>query len=139
MSLISANSNRPLQWQASTNAAVPRPAGVPEQLRHADHAVQRRAQLVAHGGQEHALGAVGRFRVFLGGLQGFLRPLVIGDVRGRWPATASCPPVPSGSARALVAKKLAAITALMRPLKEMGTALHGKFHHLFGLSAKQGV
>src|SRR3546814_3425749 len=37
-----------------------------DELREADDGVQRRAQLVAHGGQEVALGAVGHLGRFLG-------------------------------------------------------------------------
>ena len=40
-----------------------------QQLREAQHRVQRRADLVAHVGQEHALAAVGALGLFLGGLE----------------------------------------------------------------------
>ena len=40
--------------------------GVAQQFRHADDAVQGRAQLVAHRGQELALGAAGLFGLLLG-------------------------------------------------------------------------
>ena len=46
-----------------------REIGFEHQRRHADHAVQRRAQLVAHVGHELALGAVGVLGALLGRLQ----------------------------------------------------------------------
>ena len=49
-------------------------------LGHAQHAVQRRADLVAHGGQERALGAVGGLGVLLGLHQRPLGLLARGDV-----------------------------------------------------------
>ena len=49
---------------------------------HAQNGVHRRAQLVAHVGQELALGDVGGLGGFLGSLQRFFRPLAVGDVAG---------------------------------------------------------
>ena len=48
----------------------------------ADHAVQRRADLVAHVGDEHALGGVGALGDVAGGLQLELQRLARGDVDG---------------------------------------------------------
>jgi hypothetical protein len=66
--------------------------GVEQQFAHADHRVQRRADFVAHIGQETALGLVGRFGRFLGRLQCFGRQLLFGDVT-RQPERADNPPV----------------------------------------------
>src|SRR3546814_7618590 len=44
-----------------------------DELREADDGVQRRAQLVAHGGQEVALGAVGRSEEHTSELQSLMR------------------------------------------------------------------
>ena len=52
-------------------------------LGHAQHAVQRRADLVAHGGQEGALGVVGGLGLFLGLDQRPLGLLARGDVLHR--------------------------------------------------------
>ena len=54
--------------------------GVQHQLGHADDAVHRRADFVAHVGQEFALGPVGLLGRFLGLMQGFLGMLAFGDV-----------------------------------------------------------
>ena len=54
--------------------------GVERQLGHAEDAVHRRADLVAHVGQELALGPAGRLGRFLGLLQLLLGPLALGDV-----------------------------------------------------------
>ena len=75
--------------------------GAVEDLRHADHAVERRADLVAHRGEEGALGGVGGLggareapgfldgglqlevgaaEVFLGGADGGFLPAALGDV-----------------------------------------------------------
>ena len=43
-----------------------------QQLRHAQHAIERRADLVRHGGEEAALGHIGRFSRLLGLLQAAL-------------------------------------------------------------------
>ena len=52
-------------------------AGLAQQrIGEADHGVERRAQLVAHGGEETRLRLVGRFRRFLGAPQLLLRALV---------------------------------------------------------------
>ncbi len=52
-------------------------------LSHAQHAVQGRANLVAHGGQEGALGQVGRLGLILGPHQGLFGQLAVGDVLQR--------------------------------------------------------
>ena len=49
-------------------------------LRHSEHAVQGRADLVAHGGQEGALGHVGRLGLVLGPHQRLFGQLAGGDV-----------------------------------------------------------
>ena len=54
--------------------------GVQGQLGHAEDAVHRRADLVAHVGQELALGPVGGLGRLLGLLQLLLGPLAVGDV-----------------------------------------------------------
>ena len=57
--------------------------GVEHQFDHAEHAVHRRADLVAHVGEELGLGAVGRFRCHLGPQQFLLRgPDVEGHAQG---------------------------------------------------------
>ena len=50
------------------------------QFRHAEDSIHRRADLVAHVGQELTLGAAGRFRCFLGLVQLLLRALAIGNI-----------------------------------------------------------
>ena len=57
--------------------------GVQGQLGHADDAVHGRADLVAHVGQEFALGPVGFLRRLLGHAQRFLGPLLFGHVEHR--------------------------------------------------------
>ena len=61
----------------------------------ADDGVERRPQLVAHGGEEPALGLVGGFGVALGRLELHLAVLELGDVGidgdgRRRPACAAC-------------------------------------------------
>ncbi len=51
-----------------------------QHLQHAQHATERRADLMAHGGKERVLGTIGQFRLFLGGDELQFRPLVFGDV-----------------------------------------------------------
>ncbi len=60
-----------------------REVGLERQARHPDNAVHRRADLMAHVGQEFTLGAAARFGCLLGHAQGFLRPLARGDVQER--------------------------------------------------------
>ena len=58
--MISVSSDRPLTWMVfSVSPLLRRERGTGQQLGHADHAVHRRADLVADVGQELALGAVG--------------------------------------------------------------------------------
>ena len=44
-------------------------AGLHGQLGQAEHAIERCADFVTHGGQEHAFGLAGRFGVFFGNHQ----------------------------------------------------------------------
>ena len=55
-------------------------AGFQDEIGHADDGVHRRTDLVAHVGQEHALGAVCRFGCFLPLLHGFLGQDAVGLV-----------------------------------------------------------
>ena len=54
--------------------------GVEQQAGHADDAVHRRADLVAHGGQEFRLGMVGGFGLLLGVDQFARDPAAVGHV-----------------------------------------------------------
>ena len=54
--------------------------GFQQQLGHAQHAVHRRADLVAHAGEERALRVVGRFGRFARQAQRFLAALALRDV-----------------------------------------------------------
>ena len=54
--------------------------GVQQQIGHADDAVHRGADFVAHVGQEFALGAVGGFGRLFGYLQFLLRPFALGNI-----------------------------------------------------------
>jgi hypothetical protein len=65
--------------------------GIEQQFAHADHRVQRRADFVAHVGQETALRLVGRFGRFLGRLQRFGRQLLFGDVTRQPNVPIICP------------------------------------------------
>ena len=69
--------------QAEIVPLLGRQSGVERQVRHADDAVHRRADFVAHVGQEFALGAAARFGRFLGLEQSRLRPFALGDVQKR--------------------------------------------------------
>jgi hypothetical protein len=57
--------------------------GIQHQFRHAQNAVERRANFVAHGGQEQAFGLAGGFRGALGVLQFVLGLLALRNVLGR--------------------------------------------------------
>ncbi len=61
-------------------ALLLREMALEDQFGHADHGVQRRADFVAHVGQECALGAAGRFGRFFGGPQGLGVQHLRGDV-----------------------------------------------------------
>lgn len=54
-----------------------------EQLQGAQHTIERRAYLVAHGGEKHGLGLVRPFGLLHGQLQGERALLVFGDIRER--------------------------------------------------------
>jgi hypothetical protein len=66
MSLMMVSSASPLSRMVPRSRAARRERRVQQQAAHADHRVHRRADLVAHGRQEGALGLVGGF---LGGEQ----------------------------------------------------------------------
>ena len=68
--------------QAQVFALLGRELRVQHQLGHADDAVHRGPDLVAHVGQELALGPGGRLGGLLGLTQPGLRPLAFGDVAG---------------------------------------------------------
>ena len=69
MSLMSVSSESAHDFTVSDIRADRSQFGVQRQLGHADDAVERRANFVAHVGQEFALGSIGGFGSFLGLLQ----------------------------------------------------------------------
>ena len=67
MSLMTASSGRrTLLDRVRGIRAARRELGVQRQFGHADHAIHRRADFVAHVGEEFALGAAGRFGFLFG-------------------------------------------------------------------------
>ena len=81
MSLITRISDSVDDFTSSSRLALfGRQLGVQQQLRHAEDAVHRRADFVAHVGQELALGPVGRLGRLLGPLEVLGRVQPIGDV-----------------------------------------------------------
>ncbi len=78
MTVISASAD--VITDAERFALLGRQFGVEQQFRHADDAVHRRADFVAHIGEELAFGAVGRLGRVAGLLERQFGVLAVGDV-----------------------------------------------------------
>ena len=96
---------------------------VQQQSRHANYPVHRRANLVAHIGQELALGAVGRFRRFSGPVQGGFAVFLFGNIGGE--------SVPENAAIRLALGNRIAVTPFH--------GLVGKEYPVFTLPRAQGL
>ena len=112
-------------------ALLRRQLGLEQQRRHAEHAVHRRADLVAHVGQELALGHRGRFGLDARRLERQLELLPLGDVHRRAEDAPRLavpvlgPPVrPVPAHRAVLQHPLAIVADVLAELERAAVRLH---------------